>query len=105
MEEVEQELSKIKNKVDWGFVHYHYNHSYSDYSYLHEYTNEFIKNNQKNILEIKEMLKYNEKVTSEKDIQLEEKEEELKRLKNEINQEKEKKKEDDELSRSLADLE
>jgi hypothetical protein len=38
MEEVEEELSKIKNKVDWGFVHYHHGHSYSDYSYLHEYT-------------------------------------------------------------------
>jgi predicted nuclease with TOPRIM domain len=51
------------------------------------------------------MLKVNEKVISEKDIQLEEKEEEIERLKNEISQAKEKKKEDDELSRILTDLE
>jgi hypothetical protein len=55
-------------------------------------------------LEIKEMLKDNEKVTYEKDIQLEDKEEDIERLKNEISQAKETKKEDDELNKNLADL-
>jgi hypothetical protein len=77
MEEVEEELSEIKKKVDWGFVNYQYDHSDSDYSYLYEYTREFLENNQKHILEIKEMLKDNEKVIYEQDIQLEEKEEEI----------------------------
>jgi hypothetical protein len=86
MEEVEEELSKIKHKVDWGFGEYNYDHDYSDYIYLYEYTKEFLEKNQKHILEIKEMLKDNEKVISEQDIQLEEKEEEIDKLKNEISQ-------------------
>jgi hypothetical protein len=55
-------------------------------------------------LEIKEILKDNKKIISEQNIQLEEKEEEIKKLKNEISQVKEEKKEDDELSQILADL-
>jgi hypothetical protein len=38
MEEVEEVLSKIKQKVDWGFGEYNYDHDYSYYSYLYEYT-------------------------------------------------------------------
>ena len=38
VEEVEEEFSKIKKKNDWGFVNYHYDHIYSYYSYIHEYT-------------------------------------------------------------------
>jgi hypothetical protein len=104
MEEVEEELSKAKQKVYWSLYEYHYDHNYSDYSFLHDYTKEFLEKSQKHILEIKEMLKDNEKIISEKNIQLEEKEKEIEKLKNEISQAKEEKKEDDELSRNLADL-
>jgi hypothetical protein len=43
MEEVEEELSDIKKKVDWGFVNYQYDHSDSEYNYLYEYTREFLE--------------------------------------------------------------
>jgi hypothetical protein len=38
MEEVEEELSKAKQKVDWSLCEYLYDHNESDYSYLHDYT-------------------------------------------------------------------
>jgi hypothetical protein len=104
MKEVEEELSKVKQKVDWSLYEYHYDHDYSDYSFLHDYTKEFLEKSQNHFLEIKEMLKDNEKIISEQNIQLEEKEEEIEKLKDEISQVKEEKKEDDELSRILADL-
>ena len=42
MEEVKEELSKEKQKFDWGLYEYHYDHNYLEYSYLHDYTKEFI---------------------------------------------------------------
>ena len=48
------------------------------------------------------MLKDSKKIIYEKDNQLEEKEEEIKRLKNEISQAKEEKKEDDVSRKNLA---
>ena len=81
MEEVEEELSKIKNKVYWGLYEYNYDHSYIDYSYLSENTKRFLEKNQKHILKLKEILKEQEE---SKRTQLEEKEEEIKRIKNEI---------------------
>jgi hypothetical protein len=95
MEEVKEELSKIKKKVDWGLYEYNYDHSYIDYSYLSENTKRFLEKNQKNILKLKKMLKEQEE---SKRSQLEEKEEEIKRLKNEI---EENKKVDDEISKSI----
>jgi hypothetical protein len=62
MEEVEEELSKEKQKVDWSLCEQCSHHNDSEYSYLHDYTKEFIEKSQKNILEIKEMLKDNEKI-------------------------------------------
>jgi hypothetical protein len=38
MKEVEEELSKAKQKVDWSLCEYLYDHNDSDYSYLHDYT-------------------------------------------------------------------
>jgi hypothetical protein len=35
MEEVEEELSKAKQKVDWSLCEYCYDHNDSYYSYLH----------------------------------------------------------------------
>jgi hypothetical protein len=104
MEEEEEKLSKAKEKVDWSLSEYLYHHNESDYSYLHDYTQEFLEKSQKHVLEIKEMLKDSKKIIYEQDNQLEEKEEEIKRLKNEISQAKEEKKEDDVSSKNLADL-
>jgi hypothetical protein len=59
MEEVEEELSNSKQKVDWGLYEYHYDHNYSYFSFLHDYTKEFIEKSQKHILEINKMLKDN----------------------------------------------
>jgi hypothetical protein len=95
MEEVEEELSKLKNKFDWGLYEYNYDHSYIDYSYLSENTKRFLEKNQNRILKLKKILKEQEEC---KRSQLEEKEEEIKRLKNEI---EENKKVDDEISKSL----
>jgi hypothetical protein len=85
MEEVEEELSKLKKKVDWGLYEYNYDHSYIYYSYISENTKRFLEKNQKHILKLKKMLKEQEE---SKRSQLEEKEEEIKRLKNEIEENK-----------------
>jgi hypothetical protein len=34
MEEVEEELSELKRKVEWGLFEYNYDHCYVEYSYL-----------------------------------------------------------------------
>jgi hypothetical protein len=62
MEEVEEELSKSKQKVDWSLCKYCYDHNDSYYSYLHDYTKEFLEKSQNYILEIKKMLKDNENI-------------------------------------------
>jgi hypothetical protein len=81
MEELEEELSELKRKVEWGLFEYNYDHCYIEYSYLSYNTKKFLKKNQNHILKLKEMLKEQEE---SKNTQLEEKEEEIKRLKNEI---------------------
>jgi chromosome segregation ATPase len=95
MEEVEEELSELKRKFEWGLFEYNYDHCYIEYNYLSDNTKKFLKKNQRHILKLKEMLKEQEE---SKKTQLEEKEEEIKRLKNEI---EENKKVDDEISKSL----
>jgi hypothetical protein len=95
MEEVEEELSKLKKKADWGLYEYNYDHSYIDYSYLSDNTKWFLEKNQNHILKLKKMLKEQEE---SKRSQLKEKEEEIKRLKNEI---EETKREYDEISKSI----
>jgi hypothetical protein len=91
MEKVEEELSELKRKVEWGLYEYNYDHFYIEYSYLSDNTKIFLKKSQRHILKLKEMLKEQEE--SKKNL-LEEKEEEIKRLKNEI---EENKKVDDEI--------
>jgi hypothetical protein len=105
MEEEEEKLSKAKEKVDWSLSEYLYHHNESDYSYLHDYTQEFLEKSQKHVLKIKEMLKDSDKIIYEQDNQLEEKEEEIEKLKKEISQVKEKEKEDDELGNQKHILE
>jgi hypothetical protein len=65
MEEEEEELSKAKEKVDWSFHEYFYHHNESYYSYLHNYTQEFLEKSQKHVMEIKKMLKDSEKIIYE----------------------------------------
>jgi hypothetical protein len=60
MEEVEEELSELKKKVEWDLFEYNYDHCYIEYSYLSENTKKFLKKNQRRILELKEMLKEQE---------------------------------------------
>jgi hypothetical protein len=57
MEEVEEELSDLKRKVEWGLFEYNYDHCYIEYSFLSENTKRFLKKNQRHILKLKEMLK------------------------------------------------
>jgi len=81
MEEVEEELSELKRKFEWGLFNYNYDHCYIEYSYLFYNTKKFLKMNQRHILKLNGMLK--EKEESKKTL-LEEKEEDIKRIKNEI---------------------
>jgi hypothetical protein len=68
MEEEEENLAKAKEKVDWSLSEYLYDHNESYYSYLHDYTQEFLEKSQKHVLEIKEMLKDNKKIIYEQEI-------------------------------------
>jgi hypothetical protein len=94
MEEVEEKLSELKEKVDRGLYEYRNDHYYIDYSYISDNTKKFLKKSQRHILKLKEMLKEQEKSNK---TQLEEKEEEITRLKNE----KEDKKVDNEIRKSF----
>jgi hypothetical protein len=94
MERIEEELSKLQNKVEEGLYEYNNDHYYIDYRYLSDNTKKFLKKSQRHILNLKEMLKEQEESNK---TQLEEKEEEITRLKNE----KEYKKVDDEISKSF----
>jgi hypothetical protein len=94
MEEVEEKLSELKEKVERGLYEYRNDHYYINYGYLSNNTKNFLKKIQRNILKLKEMLK--EQKESNK-TQLEEKEEDITRLTNE----KEDKKVDDEIRKSF----
>jgi hypothetical protein len=94
MERIEEELLELQKKFEEGLYEYRNDHYYIDYSYLSDNTKKFLKKSQKHILELREMLK--EQGESNKS-QLEEKEEDITRLKNE----KEDKKVDDEISKSF----
>jgi hypothetical protein len=97
MEEVEEKLLELKEKVEEGLYEYSNDHYYIDYSYLSDNTKKFLKKSQKHILKLKEMLK--EQKESNK-TQVEEKEEETTRLKNE----KEEREVDDEISKSFETI-
>jgi hypothetical protein len=73
-----------------GLYEYRNDHYYIDYSYLSDNTNNFLKKSQKHILKLREMLKEQEESNK---TQLDKKEEEITKLKNE----KEDKKVDDEI--------
>jgi hypothetical protein len=94
MEIIEEELSKLQKKVKEGLYEYNNDHYYIDYIYISDNTKKFLKKSQRHILKLKEMLKEQEESNK---TQLEEKEEEITRLKNE----KEDNKVDDEISKSI----
>jgi hypothetical protein len=80
MEEVEEKLLDINEKVERGLYEYNNDHYYIDYIYLSDNTKKFLKKSQRHILKLKEMLKELEESSK---TQLEEKEEDITRLKNE----------------------
>jgi hypothetical protein len=94
MEEIEENLSELKEKVERGLYEYNNDHYYIDYSYILDNIKRFLKKSQRHILNLKEILKDQEE---SKKTQLEEKEEEITRLKNE----KEDKTVDDEIRKSF----
>jgi hypothetical protein len=80
MEKVEEKLLELKKKVEDGLYEYSNDHYYIDYIYLSDNTKKILKKSQRHILKLKEMLKELEESSK---TQLEEKEEEITRLKNE----------------------
>jgi hypothetical protein len=60
MEEVEEKLSEIKEKVERGLYEYRNDHYYIDYRYPSDNTKIFLKKSQRHILKLKEMLKEQE---------------------------------------------
>jgi hypothetical protein len=97
MEEVEEKLLELKRKVEDGLYAYRNDHYYIDYSYLSDNTKNFLKKSQSHILKLKGMLK---KLEESSKTQLEEKEEEITRLKNE----KEDMNVDDEINKSFETI-
>jgi hypothetical protein len=60
MEEVEEKLLKLKEKVERGLYEYSNDHYYIDYNYISDNTKKFLKKSQRHILKLKEMLKEQE---------------------------------------------
>jgi hypothetical protein len=97
MERIEEYLLELQKEVEEGLYRYSSDHYYTHYNYLSDNTKKFLRRNQRHILKLKGMLKEQEERNKTK---LEEKEEEITRLKNE----KEDMKVDDEISKSLETI-
>jgi hypothetical protein len=80
MERKEENLLEIQNEVEEGLYRYRNDHYYIEYNYLSDNIKKFLRRNQIHILKLKEMLKELEESSK---TQLEGKEEEITRLKNE----------------------
>jgi hypothetical protein len=80
MKTIEENLLKLQKEVEEGLYRYRSDHFYIDYNYLLDNTKKFIRRSLRNILKLKEMIKEQEENNK---TQLEEKEEEITRLKNE----------------------
>jgi hypothetical protein len=87
MERIEENLLELQKEIEEALYRYRSDHFYTHYNCLLDNTKKFLRRSQRYILMLKEMLKERNKT------QLEEKEEEIKRLKNE----KENVKVDDEI--------
>jgi hypothetical protein len=97
MERIEENLLEIQKNVEDGLYEYSNDHYYIDYSYLLDNTKNFLKKSERHILKLREFLKEQEESNK---TQLEEKEEEITRLRNE----KDEKKVDDEIRKSLETI-
>jgi hypothetical protein len=77
MERIEENLLELQNKIEEGLYMYRSDHFYTHYNYLSDNTKKFLGRSQRYILKLKGMLKEQEESSK-----LEEKEEEITRLKN-----------------------
>jgi hypothetical protein len=77
MERIEENLLELQKEIEEGLYRYRSDHFYTHYNYLSDNTKKFVRRSQRYIFMLKEMLKESNKT------QLEEKEEEITRLKNE----------------------
>jgi hypothetical protein len=97
MKRIEENLLKLQKEVEEGLYRYRSDHYYIDCNYLSDKTKKFLRRSLRHILKLKEMIKEQEE--SNKTL-LEEKEEEITRLKNE----KEVINVDDEISKSFETI-
>jgi uncharacterized protein (DUF342 family) len=98
---------KLKYKVINGFeeVSEEIGDDSNAFEDLEIFTKESIEKYQRHIMALRQILKKQDESETKQRIKLDEKEEEIKRLKNEIiSQEEEKKKVDDELSKIIEEL-
>jgi cysteinyl-tRNA synthetase len=79
MKRIEEDLLELQKEVEEGLYRYSSDHYDTHYNYILDNTKKFLRRSQRNILRLKGMLK--EKEESNK-TQLEEKEEDITRLKN-----------------------
>ena len=80
MERIEQNLLELQKEIEEGLYMYRSDHFYTHYNYLSDNTKKFLRRSLRNILKLKGMIKEQEERNK---TQLEEKEEEITRLKNE----------------------
>jgi hypothetical protein len=97
MERIEEDILELQKEVEEGLYRYISDHFYTHYNYLSDNTKKFLRRSQRHILKLKGMLKEQEEINKTK---LEEKEEDITRLKNE----KEDMKVDDEISKSFETI-
>ena len=77
MKRIEGNLLKLQKEIEEGLYMYRSDHFYTHYNYLSDNTKKFLRRNQRNILKLKRMLQEQEESSK-----LEEKEEDITRLKN-----------------------
>jgi hypothetical protein len=95
MERIEENLLELQKEIEEGLYMYRSDHFYTHYNYLSDNTKKFLRRSQRYILKLKGMLKEQEESSK-----LEEKEEEITRLKTE----KEDINVDDEISKSFETI-
>jgi DNA-binding transcriptional regulator GbsR (MarR family) len=95
MKRIEGNLLKLQKEIEEGLYMYRSDHFYTHYNYLSDNTKKFLRRSQRHILKLKGMLKEQEERSK-----LEEKEEEITRLKNG----KEDMNIDDEISKSFETI-
>jgi hypothetical protein len=95
MKKIEGNLLKLQKEIEEGLYMYRSDHFYTHYNYLLDNTKKFLRRSQRHILKLKGMLKEQEESSK-----LEEKEEEITRLKNG----KEDMNIDDEISKSFETI-